>query len=115
MLFAPVLESDHALCDRGALRAGETLLSQLAHKTLGDGVLYAFVQGATALILLFAANTAFWLTDFLAQSGRDQWRFVRRKARAIFRRLVRGDRSRNRKDRRQPAQRKFGRWSADDA
>ncbi|MDB6116204.1 MAG: amino acid adenylation protein, partial [Lacunisphaera sp.] len=39
----------------------------------------------------FAANTAFWLTDFLAQSGRDQWRFVRRKARAIFRRLVRGE------------------------
>jgi amino acid transporter len=36
----------------------QTVLSQLAHRHLG-GPLYAFVQAATAAILLLAANTAF--------------------------------------------------------
>jgi amino acid transporter len=37
----------------------ETVLSQLAHLHLGSGALYAYVQAATAAILLLAANTAF--------------------------------------------------------
>jgi amino acid transporter len=37
----------------------ETVLSQLAHRSFGDGVLYGFVQAATALMLLFAANTSY--------------------------------------------------------
>jgi len=38
---------------------GQTVLSQLAHDSVGNGVLYVYVQAATALILLLAANTAF--------------------------------------------------------
>ena len=37
----------------------ETILSQLAHATFGSGFLYYMVQVATALILMFAANTSF--------------------------------------------------------
>jgi amino acid transporter len=40
----------------------QTVLSQLAHRGLGSGVLYGYVQAATALVLLLAANTAF--SDF---------------------------------------------------
>jgi amino acid transporter len=40
----------------------QTLLSQLAHRDLGHGILYGYVQTATALILLLAANTSF--SDF---------------------------------------------------
>jgi hypothetical protein len=40
-------------------RPNETLLSQLAHRTFGHGALYAFVQAATVLMLLFAANTSY--------------------------------------------------------
>ena len=38
---------------------GQTVLSHLAHESLGSGALYVFVQAATALVLLLAANTAF--------------------------------------------------------
>jgi amino acid transporter len=38
---------------------GQTVLSQLAHESVGSGVLYVYVQAATALVLLLAANTAF--------------------------------------------------------
>lgn len=38
---------------------GQTVLSQLAHQSVGNGVLYVYVQAATALVLLLAANTAF--------------------------------------------------------
>jgi amino acid transporter len=38
---------------------GQTVLSQLAHDSVGSGVLYVYVQAATALVLLLAANTAF--------------------------------------------------------
>ena len=38
---------------------GQTVLSQLAHESVGSGVLYFYVQAATALVLLLAANTAF--------------------------------------------------------
>lgn len=37
----------------------ETVLSKLAHSSVGNGVLYAYVQVATTLILLIAANSAF--------------------------------------------------------
>ncbi|MGW6740622.1 APC family permease [Streptomyces sp. NPDC055025] len=37
----------------------ETVLSQLAHTTFGSGGMYVFIQAATALILLLAANTAY--------------------------------------------------------
>jgi amino acid transporter len=40
-------------------RGGETLLSQLGHRIFGAGPLYAYVQAASALVLFFAANTAF--------------------------------------------------------
>ena len=38
---------------------GQTVLSQLAHRSFGDGPLYGFTQVATALVLLLAANTAY--------------------------------------------------------
>jgi amino acid transporter len=37
----------------------QTVLSQLAHLELGHGLLYGYVQAATAMVLLLAANTAF--------------------------------------------------------
>ena len=37
----------------------QTLLSQLAAEVLGRGAMYGFIQGATALELVFAADTAF--------------------------------------------------------
>jgi len=43
-------------------QSSQTVLSQLAHRNLGGGVLYGYVQAATALVLLLAANTAF--SDF---------------------------------------------------
>ncbi len=43
-------------------QSSQTVLSQLAHDGLGNGVLYGYVQAATALVLLLAANTAF--SDF---------------------------------------------------
>lgn len=39
--------------------AGQTLLSQLAHRHLGTGWAYFVMQGATAAVLLLAANTAY--------------------------------------------------------
>ncbi len=39
--------------------AHETVLSQLAHRSFGSGVMYPVTQAATAAILLLAANTAF--------------------------------------------------------
>lgn len=40
-------------------RPDETVLSQLAHRGFGGGVIYGYVQAATALVLLLAANTAY--------------------------------------------------------
>jgi amino acid transporter len=42
----------------GIAPGSETVLSQIAHRTLGSGVLYAYVQIATTAILLIAANSA---------------------------------------------------------
>lgn len=51
----------------------ETVISQLAHSILGDGLFYNFVQIATLLILLLAANTSYAdfprLSSLLARDG----------------------------------------------
>jgi amino acid transporter len=39
--------------------SNQTVLSQLAHRDFGGGVLYGYTQAATALVLLLAANTAY--------------------------------------------------------
>ncbi|HTR94554.1 MAG TPA: APC family permease [Trebonia sp.] len=39
--------------------ASQTMLSQLAHLYYGDGPVYIFMQAATALVLLLAANTSY--------------------------------------------------------
>jgi len=39
--------------------ASQTVLSQLAHLSFGDGPLYIYIQGSTAAVLLLAANTAY--------------------------------------------------------
>jgi amino acid transporter len=39
--------------------ASETVLSQLAHRSFGSGLMYPVLQAATAAILLLAANTAY--------------------------------------------------------
>lgn len=51
----------------------QTVLSQIAHRSVGGGFAYGFVQVATALILLVAANSAFngfpRLLYFMARDG----------------------------------------------
>jgi amino acid transporter len=42
----------------GASPGSQTVLSQIAHRSVGSGPLYAFVQIATTLVLLIAANSA---------------------------------------------------------
>jgi amino acid transporter len=42
----------------GASPGTQTVLSQIAHRSIGSGPLYAFVQVATTLVLLIAANSA---------------------------------------------------------
>jgi amino acid transporter len=69
-------------------RAGQTLLSQLAHRSLGSGVLYGYVQASTALVLLLAANTAFngfpRLLSFMAHKGHVPRLFLRLGDRLAF-------------------------------
>ncbi len=52
---------------------GESVLSQLARRTIGRGFLYFWVQGSTMLILFLAANTGYQdfprLSSFLARDG----------------------------------------------
>jgi amino acid transporter len=68
--------------------SSQTVLSQLAHLHLGSGVLYAYVQAATALILLLAANTAYSdfprLLFFLARDFRAPRLFLRLGDRLAF-------------------------------
>jgi amino acid transporter len=68
--------------------AGQTALSQLAHRSFGSGILYAYVQIATALVLLLAANTAFngfpRLLSFMARNGHAPRRFLRLGDRLAF-------------------------------
>ncbi len=66
----------------------QTVLSKLAHLTVGGGVLYGFVQAATALILLVAANSAFnglpRLLFFMARDGYVPRAFLRMGDRLAF-------------------------------
>jgi amino acid transporter len=66
----------------------QTLLSQLGHRAFGAGPLYVFLQAATALVLLFAANTAFSdfprLLFFLARDGNAPRSFLHMGDRLAF-------------------------------
>jgi len=68
--------------------SGETALSQLAHRSFGSGPLYGYVQVATALVLLLAANTAFngfpRLLSFMARNGHAPRLFLRQGDRLAF-------------------------------
>jgi amino acid transporter len=61
--------------------AEQTALSHLAHRNLGTGPAYVYVQGATAVVLLLAANTAFnrfpRLLSFMASNGHAPRPFLR--------------------------------------
>jgi hypothetical protein len=67
---------------------GQTALSQLAHRSFGSGPLYAYVQVATALVLLLAANTAFngfpRLLSVMARNGHAPRLFLRLGDRLAF-------------------------------
>ena len=69
-------------------RSDQTALSQLAHHSFGSGPLYAYVQVATALVLLLAANTAFngfpRLLSFMARDGHAPRLFLRLGDRLAF-------------------------------
>jgi amino acid transporter len=69
-MFAGVIVVAHL---DGLAPGTQTVLSQLAHDSVGDGVLYAFVQIATTLVLLIAANSALngfpRLLYFMARDG----------------------------------------------
>jgi amino acid transporter len=71
-----------------APRDDQTALSQLAHHSFGSGPLYAYVQVATALVLLLAANTAFngfpRLLSFMARNGHAPRMFLRLGDRLAF-------------------------------
>lgn len=55
------------------IEGGETVVSQMARTVFGTGVVYYLLQGATALILILAANTSYAgfprLSSFMAQDG----------------------------------------------
>ncbi|MGO9899530.1 MAG: APC family permease [Solirubrobacteraceae bacterium] len=57
----------------GASPGNQTVLSQIAHDSIGNGPLYAFVQLSTMLVLLIAANSALngfpRLLYFMARDG----------------------------------------------
>ena len=57
----------------GASPGSQTVLSQIAHDSVGSGPLYAFVQLSTTLVLLIAANSAIngfpRLLYFMARDG----------------------------------------------
>jgi amino acid transporter len=59
--------------DGAAPGGGQTVLSQIAHRSVGGGIPYGFVQVATTLVLLVAANSAFngfpRLLYFMARDG----------------------------------------------
>ena len=86
IMFAGIVGLIHF--DGVAPRAGETVLSQLAHASVGHGALYGYVQAATALVLLLAANTAFndfpRLLFFMARDGRAPVVFLRMGDRLAF-------------------------------
>jgi amino acid transporter len=57
VLFAGTIAMVHL--DGVVPSAHETVLSQLAHRSFGSGLMYPITQAATAAILLLAANTAY--------------------------------------------------------
>ena len=77
-----------ARIDRLAPEHSQTILSQLAHRSVGSGVLYGFVQASTALVLLLAANTAFngfpRLLYFMARNRHAPALFLRMGDRLAF-------------------------------
>ena len=56
-LFAGTIAMVHL--DGVVPSAHETVLSQLAHRSFGSGLMYPVMQAATAAVLLLAANTAY--------------------------------------------------------
>jgi amino acid transporter len=74
--------------DGAAPSSGQTVLSQIAHRSVGGGILYGFVQVATTLVLLVAANSAFngfpRLLYFMARDGFAPRRFLRMGDRLAF-------------------------------
>src|SRR5215218_4795864 len=66
----------------------QTALSQLAHRSFGSGPLYVYLQVATALVLLLAANTAFngfqRLLSVMAHNGHAPRLFLRLGDRLAF-------------------------------
>ncbi len=66
----------------------QTVLSQIAHDSVGDGIPYGFVQLATTLVLLVAANSAFngfpRLLYFMARDGYVPRLFLRMGDRLAF-------------------------------
>jgi amino acid transporter len=67
---------------------GQTVLSQMAHDSVGGGIAYGFVQVATTLVLLVAANSAFngfpRLLYFMARDGYVPRQFLRMGDRLAF-------------------------------
>ncbi len=67
---------------------GQTVLSQIAHRSVGSGIAYGFVQVATTLVLLVAANSAFngfpRLLYFIARDGFAPRVFLRMGDRLAF-------------------------------
>jgi amino acid transporter len=74
--------------DGAAPKGGQTVLSQIAHDSVGGGIPYAFVQIATTLVLLVAANSAFngfpRLLYFMARDGYVPRLFARMGDRLAF-------------------------------
>jgi amino acid transporter len=74
--------------DGAAPGGSQTVLSQVAHDSVGGGVLYGFVQVATTLVLLVAANSAFnglpRLLYFMARDGYVPRLFLRMGDRLAF-------------------------------
>jgi amino acid transporter len=74
--------------DGAAPSANQTVLSQIAHDSVGGGIPYGFVQLATTLVLLVAANSAFngfpRLLYFMARDGYVPRLFLRMGDRLAF-------------------------------
>jgi amino acid transporter len=74
--------------DGAAPSGSETVLSQIAHDSVGGGIPYGFVQVATTLVLLVAANSAFngfpRLLYFMARDGYVPRLFLRMGDRLAF-------------------------------
>ena len=74
--------------DGAAPGGDQTVLSQIAHRSVGGGLPYAFVQLATTLVLLVAANSAFngfpRLLYFMARDGFAPRVFLRMGDRLAF-------------------------------